>query len=209
MGAVGGFMLKLPFFQLRAEPIHVTAELNHKLMPIARNMRYADPLDEVLSARKLGEVDGGGTLQSASGEILTIDVELYLNDLDAALPVVLSELEARGAPKGSKLIYEVNGERREVPVGKAEGVALYLDGVNLPKEVYKNSDVNVLIEMLNDRTKDIGKVESWWEGPEETALYLYGRDAAELKRRISDVLEEYPLCQGARVEVIAPRPQRG
>ncbi|KKK74915.1 hypothetical protein LCGC14_2879000, partial [marine sediment metagenome] len=51
-----------------------------------------------------------------------------------------------------------------------------------------------------------GSMQGYWQGPTETALYLYGDDAEELKRLISDFMEQYPLCKGARVVTIAPKP---
>ncbi len=187
-----------------SEPIAVTAQLNHKLQPIDRGERYEHPLHELLTRRGLGKADGGGTLTEKGGEIIYIDVALYLTDLDDSIPLVIRELEARGAPKGSLLRYEEKGKVREIPFGKREGIAVYLDGVNLGDEVYETSDVNVLIDRLNQRLEGIGAVESWWTGPTETALYLYGTTAAELKARIADVLAHEPLCAGARVVAITP-----
>ena len=187
--------------------LEVTAQLNHLLMPVDRGARYEDPLQEALAARGLGEVVGGGTMQLQSGEIEYIDVAVTLTDADLGVPFVIATLEALGAPKGSKLqIAEGEGGGvREVPFGKAEGVAVYLDGVNRPDAVYATSDVNVVIEELDRRLEGVGGMQSYWQGPRETALYFYGRDAQEMKRLMADFLAAYPLCAGARVVTIAPR----
>ena len=188
-----------------AAGVEVTAQLNHLLMPLDRGARYEDPLQEALSAHGLGTVDGGGTMQAPSGEIAYIDVAVILSDAGRGIPFLITTLEALGAPRGSKLQIAEAGAVREIPFGQAEGVAVYLDGVNLPDEVYATSDVNVVIEELDRRLEGVGEMQSYWEGPRETALYFYGRDADEMRRRMADFLASYPLCAGARVVTIAPR----
>ena len=59
---------------------YIIAQLNDKIMPIARGEVYEDPLDEFLKLKWYGEVSGGGTLQSKSGEIEYCDVEIKLKD---------------------------------------------------------------------------------------------------------------------------------
>lgn len=188
-----------------SEAYRITAQLSHPLMPLDRGDRYEDPLNEALSQRNLGEVTGGGTMQEKSGEIKFIDIEVDLTNLDVGVPFVIRELEELGAPKGSILRIHGNNPQKEIPFGKAEGIAVYLDGVNLPEEVYKNSDVNLVVEELNRRLGSHGSVQSHWQGPSETALYLYGDNANKMKTLIQDFLDSYPLCKGARVVTIAPK----
>lgn len=182
-----------------------TAQLNHLIMPIDRGDRYEDPLDDALREAGLGFTDGGGTMQQKSGEIEYIDVEIALHDLEKGIPFVIEHLEKWGAPKGSVLkIYE-NDSRREIPFGKTEGVAVYLDGVNLPDEVYAESDVNVVIEEIDKALGGAGEFQSHWQGNEETALYFYGVEASKMKELMKPFLASYPLCKGARVVIIAPK----
>src|SRR5262245_7232527 len=111
------------------ERISVTAEFNHKIGPIQRGDVYETPLAEHLEHLGLGEVDGGGTMQNKDGEIAYCDVHMYLNPLEAVIPSVISFLEQRGAPKGSKLkLYSGNNVQREIPFGVREGFGIYLDG---------------------------------------------------------------------------------
>ena len=184
--------------------IEVVAKLNHLLMPIDRGSRYEDPLQDALSAEALGEVAGGGTMVLESGEVEYVDVQVVLNDLKRGVPLLIERLEAFGAPKGSKLRIYDGEPAREIAFGKAEGVAVYLDGVSLPDEVYASSDVNVVIEELSKGLAGRGEMHGHWEGPRETALYFYGESADEMKGRMSDFLATYPLCAGARVVTIAP-----
>jgi hypothetical protein len=194
-----------PPSQKQSKQVHVTAQVNHLLMPIDRGERYTDPLHESLSQKGLGETDGGGTMLLQSGEIEYIDVEIILNNLDEGIPFVIERLEALGAPKGSVLKIHDSEPSREIPFGKAEGIAVYLDGVNLPDEVYASSDVNVVIEEFNKRLNGHGAMQGYWQGPTETALYLYGDNAEKMRHLISDFLNTYPLCKGARVVTIAPK----
>lgn len=191
--------------ETRSSQVEVTAQLNHLIMPIDRGERYENPLDEALRKMGLGETDGGGTMQQRSGEIEFIDVEIILYDKDKGIPFIIKTLEDFGAPKGSVLRVHDTEPSQEIPFGKIEGIAVYLDGVNLPDEVYASSDVNVVIKEFNKRLKGHGEFQSYWQGSTETALYLYGDDATTMKQLIADFIKTYPLCQGARIVTIAPK----
>ena len=190
------------------ELIYVTAQLNHLIMPIDRGERYEDPLEEALSIEGLGHTDGGGTMQQKSGEIEYIDVEIALTEKEKGIPFVISKLEEMGAPKGSILKIHDTDPSTEIPFGKAEGLGIYLDGVNLPDEVYKTSDVNVVIDELNKRIEGIGEMQSYWQGNTETALYFYGDDQKRMLELMKDFLDSYPLCEGARIIQLAPKPEK-
>jgi hypothetical protein len=185
--------------------ISATAEFNHKIGPIDRGERYEDPLGDALSEKGFGEVDGGGTMQSKEGEILFIDVHMHLSNPDESIPFVTRMLEEQGAPKGSKLkIYEGDEVAREIPFGVREGFAIYLDGVNLPDEVYRDSDSNVVVSEIDRLLDGHGEIEAHWQGPTETALYVYGDSIATMKPLIQEFMESYPLCKGARVVDLTP-----
>ncbi|TGM74376.1 hypothetical protein, partial [Leptospira bouyouniensis] len=142
----------------------VTAQLNHLLMPIDRGDIYEDPLDEALKTVNLGEVDGGGTMQKKTGEIDFIDVEIILYNLEEGIPFLIKKLEELGAPKSSILHIQDESNPKQIEFGKKEGLAIYLDGINLPKEVYENSDINDLIEKLNNSIINMGTMQSYWQG---------------------------------------------
>lgn len=46
-------------------------------------------------------------------------------------------------------------------------------------------------------------VNSHWQGPTESALYMYGQNFETIRERIQPLLDSYPLCQRCRVERIA------
>ncbi len=185
--------------------LSVTAQINHKLGPIDRGERYEEPLDSGVAAHAYGETDGGGTMLSAEKEIEFIDVHMLLSAPEISVPFVIQLLEQQGAPKGSKLmICENDKVSKEIPFGLREGFGIYLDGVNLPDQVYKECDSNIVVSEVDKCLKGHGQIESHWQGPTETALYVYGDSNAIMKPLIVDFLASYPLCKGARIVDITP-----
>ena len=163
---------------------------------------FEEALDAELKRNQLGEVSGGGTLQTPGGEIEYCDIEIELSgDPSAAELLVISTLEAMGAPKGSTL--HVEHEDRKVPFGKNEGLAVYLNGTDLPDDVYKNCDSNFVYSEFDRLLEGEGRVLSYWQGPTETAFYVYGSSVETMRSRLADFLAAYPLCQKCRVVQIA------
>jgi hypothetical protein len=180
----------------------VIARLNARAQPLDRLDVFESPLDDILQAAGAGKVTGGRTMLGEEGEIESCDLELIVPETtDAVLDAIRRALESLGAPKGSRLIW--NGGANEVGLGIAEGLAVYLNGTDLPEEVYAESDVNLVYEELDRLVASEGRVVSHWEGPRETALYLYGRSAATMLSRIRPFLDTYPLCDKARTVKIA------
>ena len=180
------------------------AQLNDKIMPIDRGAIYGNPIDEFLKQKNYGEVTGGGTLQSKTGEIDYCDVEIELRPEvinDETIKQIINKFEQLGAPKGSKMIIETTDER--IDFGKLEGMAVYLDGVNLSEEVYKNSDSEIIAGEIRKLAKIEGDVLRYWEGNIETALYFYGNSFKEMKESIIDFINTNPECENARIEQIA------
>jgi hypothetical protein len=173
-------------------------------MPLVRGERFEEPLQLALEENGYGEVGGGGTLQaSEGGEIVYCGIDVDLFDLDRGVPFVCDFLARLGAPRGSKLTYTLNEVNNEISFGTNEGVGVYLNGTDLPAEVYKNAKVDVVFENFEKLLGDRGEIWGHWRGPTEFALYLYGPSAQEMKARIAPFIAEYPLCQRARVVDIA------
>ena len=180
----------------------VIARLNARAQPLDRAEVFEDPLDEILQAAGTGQVTGGGTMLGTDGEIEFCDLEITVPDAtDATLDAIREALEGLGAPKGSRLIW--NDGANELEFGTLEGLAVYLNGTDLPDAVYEQSDVNVVYDEFGKLVGSEGRVVSHWQGPRETALYLYGRSAEMMLSRIRPFLENYPLCDKARIVEIA------
>ena len=179
---------------------YLIAQLNARLQPMHRGELFEDPLDEALQELGLGSISGGGTQLSESGEVDYCDIEIDVAVLDErSVQAIINLLEGLGAPRGSKL----KAGEQELPFGNTEGLALYLNGTDLPDEVYKACDSNVVYTEVQRLIGDRGEIYSHWQGPKETALYLYGNSFQEMRDSIAEFLATYPLCQKCRVEQIA------
>lgn len=174
----------------------MSISLNARLRPLDRGARYEIPLKEILGTSMPGSrVTGAGTLLSAEREPLVSDIDLEIEgEAPQALELVTGTLEAAGAPKGSRARLDEGGP---VPFGVTEGLAIYLNGTDLPAEVYASSDIDDLIATLSGRLGTEGDMQSWWQGPRETGLYLYGPSAARMTEMIADVLARFPSPSAA------------
>lgn len=186
------------------EMFYVTLNLNARFQPLDRG-DLEDALSMILEKLDIGEVVGGGTMLFENGEIQNCDIEMeiYKEKFDGNIELVFNKLseitDQLGIPKQSKLICE----NAVHPVGKLEGLAFYANGTDLPEDVYKNCDINYVVEQMNQCMKEIGRFYSYWEGAKETALYFYGTSYEKMKDSIEKFVIEYPLCQKSRIEQIA------
>ena len=177
---------------------NLTLQLNARLRPMDRGEFYEDPLLEILEEQNLGTISGGGTALNANREVACCDIEISLNrkeDWDKLVDILLD----MGIPKGSFL----RDEETDLPLGTLDGLALYLNGTQLPDEVYETCDINYAVEQLEQSLGSTGRFYSYWEGPQDTALYFYGPSFSEMNARMEPFLSSYPLCQKCRVEQIA------
>ena len=182
-------------------PTTIIARLYEHVEPLDRGTRYEDPLDAVLRQANLGEVTGGGSQLGELGEIEFADIEIRVENLDDALPVIVKSLEESGAPAGSQLLGR-SGVIREF--GRLQSVAVYLDGVSLPDEVYATLDFDDLVTKLSAAAGE-RSYHGYWQGPQETGLFFFGTDAEEVFTNLEALLRQLPIGQNARVVV---RPAR-
>jgi len=181
-------------------PIYLVAHLNARLQPADRAELFEDPLDEALQALGIGSVGGVGSWLSDSGEVGHCDIEIDVAACDGpTVQTIIDLLDRLGAPRGSTL--EAGGSK--LPFGVTEGMAIYLNGTDLPEAVYKAYDSNVVYAEIERLIADCGEIYSHWQGPTETALYLYGNSFKAMHEKVADFLATYPLCQKCRVEQIA------
>lgn len=180
-------------------PHAVLARVYEHIEPIDRGDRYEDPLHEVLQARKLGQVTGGGSQLNALGGIDYAEVEIELTNLDDALDVVIATLEEAGAPQGSELI-QASDDRVLKEFGTQQCLAVFLDGTSLPAEVYADLDLQAVVGEIGKAAGD-NSFRGAWQGPEETGLFFFGPDAAAMFERVEPVLRRLPIGQNARVVI--------
>ena len=87
--------------------------------------------------------------------------------------------------------------------GVTEGLALFLNGTDLPSAVYENSDINETLSGLSNAMAEKGELRGHWEGSRETALYFYGASFNDMKEAVLAYSVGDPLCALCRVEQIA------
>jgi len=180
-------------------PTLLIARLYEHIEPIARGERYEDPLLGALESRGLGSVTGGGSQLNEHGGIEFAEIEIEVANLDDALAVIVDTLERAGAPEGSELLRDAEVIRQ---FGKQQGVAVYLDGVSLPDDVYANLDFGATVDSL-ESVAGPASYHGFWQGPEETGLFFFGPNAEDMFSRLEQVLRDLPIGQNARVVVRA------
>jgi hypothetical protein len=188
-------------------PHLVLARLYEYIEPIDRGDRYEDPLDDALGKVNAGRVTGGGSQLDELGGITFVDIEIELADLDDALRVVVEALEAAGAPQGSELLL-ASDERVLREFGTRQCLAVFLDGTSLPDEVYAELDFEAVVEEIGAAAGE-GSYRGFWQGPEETGIFLFGPDAEAMLGRVEPVLRRIPIGQNARVVVRYGKPSLG
>jgi hypothetical protein len=180
-------------------PHLVLARVYEHIEPIDRGDRYEDPLQATLEKMGIGRVTGGGSQLDELGGITYADVEIELANVDEALRIVAEALEVAGAPQGSELI-QTSDNRVLREFGKLQCLAIYLDGTSLPDEVYANLDFEAAVAAIGAAAGD-NSYRGFWQGPEETGLFLFGPDAEAMFARVEPVLRRLPIGQNARVVI--------
>lgn len=132
---------------------------------------------------------------------MSCDAELKVGrdvDLQALAGTIAEFLDSRGAPRGSTVVDE--GGTVLATFGVTEGLALYLNGTDLPAEVYAASDTNEIVDAVNAAVGGSGRVLSSWHGPEDTALCLPSEEA--MRGRLANLLAHRHDMQPSRLESV-------
>ena len=175
-----------------------TIRLYEYVEPIDRGYRYEDPLQAALESANLGTITGGGSQLSDQGQIEFVDIEVDATDIDRAITTAIEVLQGAGAPEGS----EIRGEGDTIvrPFGKLQCLAVYLDGVSLPDDVYANLDFDEVTTQLG-ALAGTDSYRGLWQGNEETGLFFFGPSAEEMFSRVQPLLHSLPIGQNARVVI--------
>jgi len=161
-------------------------------------------LAALLEEKRYGEIVGGGTVKEEPGEILFCDIQIELptEKIDfEAINTIINHLETCGAPKGSRIIIDETQE--EIPFGKMEGIAVYLDAASLQHKHYDAKDIDFIQQELYRLTGAEPNADRYWEDETATALYFYGPSFEMMKDNIQYFIDTYPLCRNARITQIA------
>ena len=174
-----------------------TLHINARLMPFDRGDWYEDPLYEALETTGLGSVTGAGTQLSEDNEPVSCDIEIELADATAqSRQSLLDLLEVFNFPKGS-VLYGAKGWQKDL--GTLEGMALYIaagDIPDIPREGYELNHVAEGARRLLSED-EAGWLFSHQQGKDKTGLYLYGPSFDRMRKALTPLLDDYPLCQGA------------
>jgi hypothetical protein len=84
--------------------------------------------------------------------------------------------------------------------GTQQCLAVHLDGTSLPDEVYADLDFEAVVAELGEAA-GAGSYRGFSQGPEETGLFFFGRDADAMFSRVEPVLRRLPIGQNARVVI--------
>ncbi|MFH6959402.1 hypothetical protein ACHRV1_18555 [Flavobacterium aquidurense] len=179
-------------------PYDIVIQINDKVSPLDRRNLYMLPLHDFLSDHNYGEISGGGILKEEPGEIIFCDihVKFYKKEISTiVLNEIINFVEICGAPKGSKIIIE--NTHQEIPFGKNEGIAIYLDGENLEEKA------DFVHSEISKRTNTLQSADRYWKGNSTTGLYFYGQSFEKMKEEVSHFMSAYPVYKSARITQIA------
>ena len=182
--------------------IKTLLHVNERLQPEHRVSYYEQHLQGIFKKEKVGNVTGGGSVFFREGGIASceVSIECYPDKMNRLLEL----LHYIPMAKGSKLtVYDTEGRVfREYPLGELEGMGIYLNGVDLPKEVYKKCDINFVVDEVFRLLEMPPILYSYWQGHTETALYFYSVSFSTMYSKVKTLLATYPLCQKCRVAQI-------
>ena len=84
--------------------------------------------------------------------------------------------------------------------GTHECLAIYLDGISLPDEVYANLDFDAVVGEIGAAAGP-DSYHGVLQGNEETGLFFFGAHADDMFARVEPVLRRLPIGQNARVVI--------
>ena len=89
-----------------------------------------------------------GRLDKYAKQAKVIHLDIDPSEIDKnVINNIIVKLEQLGAPKGS--IMNIEKTHEKINFGKLEGIGIYIDGVNLSKNVYEECDINFVITEIH------------------------------------------------------------
>ncbi|MDO5605135.1 MAG: hypothetical protein Q4G25_08245 [Paracoccus sp. (in: a-proteobacteria)] len=184
------------------QEIRISIRLNARLQPVQRGEYFEDPLDHALRSEDLGEVVGGGTVLADDPDgMIACDIEMALHkDIDDTVGRIVAFLDQAGAPAGSALM---RPGHEPVSFGLWQGMAVFLNGTDLPDAVYAGADINETIDGLVQALSGLGELRGHWQGGLGTSLYFYGPEFADMSAAAAAYAATDPLCGQCQITQIA------
>lgn len=179
-----------------APPLTVVQRIPARLQPAHRDDLLVTPITGLLGRLSPGtRLAATETVVSPEGEPLeaVLQWEVPLEDAEGVVAALL-DLEG-GLPTGTTV--EIHG--KAVACGELAGVALYLNGTDLPDEVYAASGLQEVVTTLQEALGRVGQLWSYWQGPAETGLYFYGPDGAAIRDVLAAQASVVPLLESSRL----------
>ena len=170
---------------------------------------FVERIAEALTISELGVVHDATRHLDEEEEPLGATITLHLvEELNAkqmdGFETLLTQF---GAPRHSTMEQRLDAssgeptERREF--GNTQGLAIYLDGVNLDPKIYKKYDLDRAWDAVNNELGETGMAFGYHEGNTETAIYMYGPNAQQMLDAIAPLLQKHPLFRQARTVMLA------
>lgn len=184
-----------------SDPITLTLDLNIRQDQEAFDDLFVQRIREAFEISALGEVvDATIHHHEGTDEPLSATIVMRVASLhEKQCAGLITLLEQFGAPRGSTLHIESHPSH---DLGQLSCFAIYLDGVNLDKKIYKKYDLDDAWDALNNELGDHGMAHGSWQGHTETAIYMSGPDVIAMQESVKGLLDKHPLFRGARVVVL-------
>lgn len=190
-----------------SDTIAIQLDLNIRQDEDSLKELFTSRIQEAFGISEWGEVTGSSIITAkGNDEPVAATITIQAPSLhDEQITGFITLVEQFGAPVGSKLTIQ-RDEDSEVEthdVGKVHGLAIYLDGVNLDKKIYKKYDLENAWDAINNELGEHGMAYGCWHGHAETAIYSYGPLTDAMQEHLAGLLRKHPLFRGAR-EVVLP-----
>ena len=98
----------------------------------------------------------------------------------------------------------MHSDGTELPLGRQEGLAVYLNGTDLPDETYRDCDVDFVFSEFNRLLEGQGRGAQPLAGSDRNrALHVRRVVLRACSAALADFIASYPLCARARLERVA------
>ena len=162
-----------------------------------------DTISPVLKKYRLGKLVGGESMMTKENGVECC--ELSFECPRRKLNKLINLLSIIPLAKGSRItVYGEDGkEEKEIEVGKLECMGIRLNGTELPDEIYKSCTSDYVVDELMKILGEEKVLYTYWHGDTDMLLFFYGESYEEMRDKVSDFLDTYPLCRDCTVEQVA------